>query len=156
MDLSNLIIPLNLIKSKQSHNVYILSSTVSKKTYVGYTVNLKRRLRQHNGEIKGGAKKTSVGRPWKVICYISGFPDNHTALRCEWVNNHPKMMGLTFRSSIRGRIKTMIDGLTYKDKFTSNTEYYTKDLNLVWNWVTHGYKLSDFNFNMPNVREEYH
>lgn len=35
--------------------------------YSGKTINLERRLRQHNGEIKGGAKYTRVRRPVKVV-----------------------------------------------------------------------------------------
>ena len=42
---------IKMIKCK--YYVYLLKSTVSNRTYVGYTVNIKRRLRQHNGEIKG-------------------------------------------------------------------------------------------------------
>ena len=37
--------------------VYLLLSTKGT-TYVGATVNLARRLRQHNRELKGGAKLT--------------------------------------------------------------------------------------------------
>ena len=41
-----------------------------------------RRLRQHNGEIKGGAKyTTSKGCGWKHICLISGFEDKIQAMR---------------------------------------------------------------------------
>ena len=35
--------------------------------YTGITTNLKRRVRQHNGEIKGGAKYTRSRRPVKLV-----------------------------------------------------------------------------------------
>ena len=35
--------------------VYLLYNTCNNKTYLGITNNSRRRLRQHNGEIKGGA-----------------------------------------------------------------------------------------------------
>ena len=38
--------------------VYMLESSDGA-TYIGATVDLNRRLRQHNGEIKGGAKRTT-------------------------------------------------------------------------------------------------
>jgi len=57
-------------------------------TYVGATVDLDRRLRQHNGQIGGGAKATHIrvarGLSWRRHCYVSGFPDNHAALQFEW------------------------------------------------------------------------
>lgn len=57
----------------------------SGKTYVGATVDLDHRLRQHNGEIRGGAKATSMeAGKWKRLCYVDGFPDNHAALQFEW------------------------------------------------------------------------
>ena len=67
--------------------VYLLEST-NKATYVGATVDLDRRLRQHNKEIKGGAFATSAkvnkGEHWERICYIEGFPDWSAALQFEW------------------------------------------------------------------------
>lgn len=46
--------------------VYVLRSTVRTRTYVGITIDLERRLAQHNGEQPGGASSTRVGRPWEV------------------------------------------------------------------------------------------
>ena len=58
--------------------VYLLVST-NGSTYVGSTINLERRLRQHNKEIKGGAQATQIkvnqGEIWKRAMHISGFPD---------------------------------------------------------------------------------
>ncbi len=67
--------------------VYLLHST-SNATYVGATVDLEKRLRQHNKEIKGGAHATSVkverGEIWERACYVEGFPDWQAALQFEW------------------------------------------------------------------------
>ena len=46
--------------------VYVLVSDTLDRTYVGCTVDIDRRLNEHNGIIKGGAKSTRCGRPWKV------------------------------------------------------------------------------------------
>lgn len=70
-----------------SYYVYLLIST-NGATYVGSTIDLERRLRQHNGDIKGGAKRTtnlvSSGEKWERKCYISGFPTWNSALQFEW------------------------------------------------------------------------
>jgi len=67
--------------------VYLLlsSNKNSTNTYIGATIDIHRRLRQHNGEIKGGAKATtSKGNQWERVCYVSGFPDWSSALQFEW------------------------------------------------------------------------
>jgi predicted GIY-YIG superfamily endonuclease len=57
-------------------------------TYIGATVDLDHRLRQHNKEIKGGAHATSAqvvrGLQWKRICHVRGFPTWQAALQFEW------------------------------------------------------------------------
>ena len=68
--------------------VYLLESSITKSTYVGATVDLDRRLRQHNKEISGGATATSIrvknGEIWSRPCYVEGFPTWNTALQFEW------------------------------------------------------------------------
>jgi structure-specific endonuclease subunit SLX1 len=67
--------------------VYLLVST-NGNTYVGATVDLNRRLRQHNKEIKGGAHATGIkvaqGEIWTRAAHVSGFPDWQSALQFEW------------------------------------------------------------------------
>jgi structure-specific endonuclease subunit SLX1 len=67
--------------------VYLLVSTKGN-TYVGATVDLNRRLRQHNKEIKGGAHATGIkvaqGETWTRAAHISEFPDWQAALQFEW------------------------------------------------------------------------
>ena len=67
--------------------VYLLEST-NHNTYVGATVDLDHRLRQHNGELKGGARATTMkvkkGETWKRVCHIEGFPSWSEALKFEW------------------------------------------------------------------------
>ena len=60
---------------------YILYSGTN--TYIGATVDPDRRLRQHNAEITGGARRTK-GREWKRALYVSGFPDWKATLQFEW------------------------------------------------------------------------
>ena len=67
--------------------VYLLLSS-DNATYVGATVDINRRLRQHNKEIKGGAhatgSKVEKGEYWVRACHVAGFPDWSSALQFEW------------------------------------------------------------------------
>jgi len=76
-----------IISSVKPSYVYLLLST-DNCTYVGATVDLNHRLRQHNKEIKGGAKITSAkvvkGETWKRVIHVEGFPDWKAALQFEW------------------------------------------------------------------------
>lgn len=57
----------------------ILSTNPPIKTYVGVTTDFRRRLKQHNGELSGGAKASRAGRPWVCACLVQGFKDRSEA-----------------------------------------------------------------------------
>ncbi|MFH1643825.1 MAG: GIY-YIG nuclease family protein [bacterium] len=49
--------------------VYLLKSIrTSNKTYIGYTTNLKERVKKHN---EGGSIYTKNDHPWELIAYIA-------------------------------------------------------------------------------------
>lgn len=63
----------------------LVSEITEKKTYIGITNDLTRRLKQHNGTCVGGAKYTTSCRPWKVYGYVRGFgEDKSLVLKFEW------------------------------------------------------------------------
>lgn len=63
------------IDSKE-YCVYLLINTKNKYTYLGITNNSKKRIRQHNGEIKGGAKYTRAFKSngeWIYYCKVNNL-----------------------------------------------------------------------------------
>lgn len=70
--------------------VYCLSTIDEPyQTYIGATMNIDKRLKQHNGILRGGARATSK-RPgqWHRICYVKGFDHWTLALSFEWHWKH--------------------------------------------------------------------
>lgn len=92
--------------SKQEFFVYLLTPIspewTMKKSYVGFTNNPKRRIRQHNRQIKGGAKKTNPCKPWKFVGWVTGFETKVEALQFEWLWQRP-MRSKKSRHLIRGQ-----------------------------------------------------
>ena len=78
----------------QFYAVYLLKSLKhiskikTKKYYIGSTPAPHRRLQQHNGVLKGGAKKTANGRPWAMSLFVSGFMSPSDAVGFEWAFQH--------------------------------------------------------------------
>ena len=93
--------------------VYILKS--DNLSYVGMTNNFFKRWRQHNQEIKGGAKYTKKRNFWYPICIIDGFETMKEACQCEWSLKHNKK----FRGSLK-RVQ-YVSIMIQKDKWTSNS-----------------------------------
>ena len=81
-------------------------------TYIGATVDVDHRLRQHNQEIKGGARATGIrvaqGLLWKRVCYLTNLPEWRTALQIEW---RWKQIGRTQCSHIRNPIDRRLHSL---------------------------------------------
>lgn len=66
---------------------YLLRSTVRHASlYIGSTPDPSRRLTQHNGVAKGGAKRTARGnlRPWEMTILVEGFTSRIGALQFEY------------------------------------------------------------------------
>lgn len=66
-----------------SWTVYVLWSASRGRTYVGITTDVERRLRQHNGDLVGGARSTRAGRPWTLGAHYGPFMDRSRATRAE-------------------------------------------------------------------------
>ena len=68
---------------------YVLRHHKKNRTYFGMTNDINRRLRQHNGEISGGARyTTSHGPGWVVHFVVHGFIGRRDCLRFEWRMKH--------------------------------------------------------------------
>jgi predicted GIY-YIG superfamily endonuclease len=67
--------------------VYLLMSS-NGGTYIGATIDLNRRLDQHNKLLKGGAKATGNrvenGEMWVRMAHVKNFPNWQSALQFEW------------------------------------------------------------------------
>lgn len=77
------------MKTFYCYLIYSIKKKNSLNYYIGFTTNPIKRIRQHNGEILYGAKKTIKNRPWKYILIISGFINKIIALQFEWQFQHP-------------------------------------------------------------------
>ncbi|PPQ98457.1 hypothetical protein CVT24_004135 [Panaeolus cyanescens] len=66
-----------------------IQSPDSTSVYIGSTPSPPRRIRQHNGEITAGARKTASKRPWVMQMIVHGFPSRLSALQFEWAWQHP-------------------------------------------------------------------
>ena len=62
--------------------VYLLRS--GKHTYVGCTTDVERRLRQHNGELSGGARRTRAHRPWELVKTAGPYENRSEAQSAEY------------------------------------------------------------------------
>jgi predicted GIY-YIG superfamily endonuclease len=89
------------------------------RTYNGYTVDLRHRLRQHNGEIKGGAFATKNRGPWEFIAVMTCLEwTNVRAMKVEWLIRYPtrKKPRPTEFSGPQGRINSLVEVVNRMDE----------------------------------------
>lgn len=86
----------------QVYCCYLLRSLSSpRSTYIGFTTDPLKRLRQHNGELCAGARRTHARRPWEMVAVVVGFPTHVSALQFEWAWQHPRASRVA-RDATRG------------------------------------------------------
>jgi len=119
-------IRLTMPSANQHYCVYLLRSISNKRAgiYCGMTNNRARRIRQHNGEIQGGAKRTRAHRPWSMVAFVNGF-DRRDAARFEWSMHHPQVRRLRKpHHGMAGKMNCMLQLLTesaaWQDRFTDS------------------------------------
>uniref|UniRef100_A0ACD5ZSG2 Uncharacterized protein n=1 Tax=Avena sativa TaxID=4498 RepID=A0ACD5ZSG2_AVESA len=105
------------------------------RTYIGFTVNPRRRIRQHNGELRCGAWRTKRGRPWEMVLCIYGFPTNVAALQFEWAWQHPTE-SLAVRKAAAGFKSLGGIGNKVKIAYTMLTLPSWENLNLTVNFLS--------------------
>lgn len=114
---------------------YVIEHVGCGATYVGVSPDPVRRLRQHNGEIKGGAKYTT-SRPrgangegcWRHVCLVHGFRTSIEALQFEWAVKHCQPRG----GGISARLRKLACTLC-KPRWTSKSPL-ASDVPLVIEW----------------------
>ena len=108
--------------------VYLLVSS-SGATYVGATVDLDRRLRQHNKEITGGAHATGAkvaqGEIWVRAAHVSGFPDWQATLQFEWRWKHMSRKYPAKMYPLERRLKALKELLSL-ERPTSKAKAYSE------------------------------
>lgn len=111
---------------------YILK--LNNRTYNGSTNDIKRRLRQHNGEIVGGARATSRKKKeekWIPYCIVTGFKDHKEALQTEWrIKRVEGRRRPSKYSGVAGRIKGL-NQIFKLERFTSNCIRTVKEMPLI-------------------------
>jgi len=71
------------------------------KTYIGITNDLERRILQHNGIIKGGAKCTRMYSNWTFCLVLENFQNKGDAgsFETQWKNMNYGKSGMGFKMS---------------------------------------------------------
>eukprot|EP00049_Salpingoeca_infusionum_P014716 m.278107 g.278107 ORF g.278107 m.278107 type:complete len:455 (-) comp15736_c1_seq5:2303-3667(-) len=108
-----------------------------KRTYIGFTTNPVRRLRQHNGELVGGARRTKRAKgAWDMVLCVHGFPSQVAALRFEWAWQHPDISKRLKQHSALSRTQLLGREVAHKlavlKAMLTTTPWSRLPLNLHW------------------------
>ena len=96
--------------------VYLLRN--GRAHYVGATVHLRRRIRQHNGELKGGARRTARRQGgWVHVLHVTGFRTFRESLMFEFaLKRETRRHGYTPEARDRA-----LAALLRRDRWTCNS-----------------------------------
>ena len=90
------------------------------RTYNGYTVNLTRRLKQHNGVIQGGAKATRGRGPWEFVLILTSecWACISDAMQHEWSIKYPTRKRPRPRefNGVLGRLNSFVHVFEHMEK----------------------------------------
>jgi predicted GIY-YIG superfamily endonuclease len=100
------------MSDKKYYVYWIVSGRCS---YIGATVDPRRRLKQHCGVLKGGARRTR-GKLWHFKCVISGFRTWKEALCLEWAAKYYSRRCRSIESR-----KNAIEETLKRERWTSNS-----------------------------------
>ena len=92
------------------------------KFYIGFTNNLYRRIKQHNRDIKGGAKATQ-GYKWKYFAIITNFRGKIEGLQIEWRLKHS-----TKKTGIVNKINSFLSYIELYNKVSPKANILNKRL----------------------------
>jgi predicted GIY-YIG superfamily endonuclease len=84
---------------------------------VGISNNFNRRIRQHNQQIKGGARYTKRSTDWQPFVHVCGFASKRQCLQFEWSMKHRRVK----IGGISGRIQTL-EKLLAMERWTKKCE----------------------------------
>lgn len=112
---------------ERTYIVYLLINTINNYTYIGITNNSEKRLRQHNGIIKGGAKYThsfkGLGK-WEYYLHVVNLTKSESlSLERKIKNKRKKSYG---RTPLDKRLNVLIP--TVKDFPESKIIFFDKKL----------------------------
>ncbi len=107
----------------ENYVVYLLINTNNNYTYIGITNNQPRRIRQHNGELVGGAK------------YTSNFKKDGEWLYYGTINNLSKNIALSIEKKIQIKSRK-ITGKTPLERRLKAINIILDNYNNLYNFVT--------------------
>jgi len=109
--------------------VYLLKS--DNLSYVGMTNDFFKRFRQHNKEIKGGARYTKKRDFWYPVLIIDGFADMKSAMQCEWRLKHFAIGNGSIRGA-NNKIEYLSKYLYHENQWTSKCVQSIQEQNLTF------------------------